>query len=415
MMTKHKFLSIFFIPILALAIIGGCGGGGSDDGGGSAGGPTSNEMIVVEGTIADVVANAVSTDNSFLLARIFNYIKPTLHAFAQEEEMDDLSGITVIATDGTDTFGPVVTDADGNFTIELPCETALTFTFTTEDSQSIDFGEIQFPCPEVGATETTVFLTVTLDLNDDGETEVDVEEEEMPDSAAISCEGQEGLEIIQGELIVEGNGGPCIISSGGCEISVEAGLVSLTGCSNCIDTRGNSSVEIEAESFECIAEDTGIRSVGSSSVDIDVEIAVIMDGTEIPTDATMQTAEEADLFISAGNTGVDARGNSNVELEADVDDSDMMDGTMMSSNSALIAILGGENSISAVGNSEVEVEADECILDPSDIEVKGNAEVEIDCDNTDSDEDSDSDSDSDLDEDSDSEEDEEDSDSDSEI
>ena len=83
-----------------------------------------------------------------------------------------------------------------------------------------------------------------------------------PETAAINCEGQEGLEINQDELVVEGEGGPCIISAGGCEISVEAELVSLTGCSTCIDTRGNSSVEIETDSFECVAEDTGIRAKG---------------------------------------------------------------------------------------------------------------------------------------------------------
>lgn len=391
MQYKYRIFSILFIPILALAIAGGCGGGGSSDDGG---GNISNEMIVVEGTIADVVANAGSTDNSFFLARIFNYIKPTLNAVAQEE-MDDFSGITVVALDSNGVeVGSAVSDENGNFEIEVPCDTPISLLFTL-DGSSIEIGGLNFPCPTV--EETTVFITVTLDFtengneDDDSDSDIEIEEEDMPDTASISCQGQEELELSIDELIVEGEGGPCIISAGGCEISIEAGLVSLTGCSTCIDTRGNSSVEIKSEKFECIADDTGIRSVGSSSVEVEVEITAMMDGTGMSSNAITQTAEEADLFISAGITGVDARGNSKVELEADVDDDsdmmDMMDDTMMSTQTASIAILGGENSIKAVGNSEVEVEADECIIDPADPEVKGNAEVEIDCDDEDSDSD----------------------------
>lgn len=385
MTTKHKFFSIFFIPILAFAIIGGCGGGGSDDGGG----PTSNEMIVVEGTIADVVANANSTNDSFFLARIFNYIKPTINAIAQEETMDELSGIMVTASDGVDTFGPVVTDANGNFSIEVPCETPLTFTFTTEDSQSASFGEIQFPCPMDGTMNTTVLLTVTLDLNDEGGMDIEVEEEDMPEAAVINCSGEDELEIIQDELVVEGNSGPCIISTGECEIYIESSNVFLTGCSTCIDTRGESSVEIKTGHFVCEAVDKGIRAVGSSEVEVEVKIDDMMDGTMMPSSTPTQIVEESDLLIDAGIIGVDTRGNSSVELEANIEDDMMevmmMDGTMMgSNNTTLISILAGETSVAAVGNSEIEAEADECIIDPdvNPSNIKGNAEVEIECDGT---------------------------------
>ena len=149
MQYKYRILSILVIPLLLVAIIGGCGGSGSSDDGGDAGGSASpRDMIVVEGTIADVVASSKSSENSFFLARIINFINPTQTAIAQEDEMDDLSGIMVTASDGDTEFGPVFTDADGNFMITVPCDTPLTFTFTTEDDVSVDFGEIQFPCPE---------------------------------------------------------------------------------------------------------------------------------------------------------------------------------------------------------------------------------------------------------------------------
>lgn len=379
MKYKYRILSILFIPLLVVSIISGCGGSDGDTGDSS----SSREMIMVEGTIADVVANAKKSDDSHFFTSIFNFFKPTIDAIAQTDDSDDLSGITVQAIDSEGiVVGESVSDVNGNFSIEVPCDEPISLLFILDDS-TIEIGGLNFPCP-VGTDDTTVFITVTLDLTDD-DGDVDVEEEDNPSSAALSCTGNDDLDIIDEDVIIDGEGGPCIITTGDCQLSIDNSIVSLTGCSTCIDTRGTSSVDIDTASFECVASDTGIRSVGNSSVDVDVDSDVFDD-------------EFTDLLVEAGNVAVDARGNSEIDLSAD-DFDDMMDGTMMSSAST-IEIIGGETSISAVGNSEVEVEADSCIIDPENIIVIGNAEVEIDCDGDDSDfpddEDSDSDEDSDF-------------------
>ena len=392
MKHKYRILSFLFIPLLIVSIIGGCGGSG--DSGSSS---STRDMIMVEGTIADVVANAKKSEKSHFFTSIFNFFKPTLDAIAQTDDPDDLSGITVQAIDTEGLIvGEAVSDPNGNFSIEIPCDEPVSLLFLLDDS-TIEIGGLNFPCPADSAG-STVFITVTLDLNDDGG-DIEIEEENDPSAAVLGCSGNDDVDIDDEDVIIDGEGGPCIITTGDCQLSIDNSVVSLVGCSTCIDARGDSSVDIDTASFECVADDTGIRSVGNSSVDIDV------DSNEIDDEFT-------DLLIEAGIVAVDARGNSDIDLEADDEDSDDVDDSQGSFES-FIEILGGETSISAVGSSDVDVDADDCIIDPEQITVIGNADVEIDCDGESiDDEDSDSDFSDDVDSDSDMSVDDMDSDSD---
>ena len=358
-------LSILFIPLLVVSVMSGCGG--SDGGTGDS--SSSREMIMVEGTIADVVANAKKSDDSYFFTSIFNFLKPTMDAIAQTDDPDDLSGITVQAIDSEGiVVGEAISDENGNFSIEVPCDEPISLLFLL-DGSTIEIGGLNFPCPS--DTDTTVFITVTLDVNDE-DGDIDIDEEDPPSAAVLGCDGNDDVDIDDEDVIIDGEGGPCIITTGNCQLSIDNTFVSLVGCSTCIDTRGDSSVDIDTASFECIADDTGIRSVGNSSVDIDVDADEIDD-------------EFTDLLVEAGVVAVDARGNSDIDLDADGENDDDSQGSFES----FIEILGGETSISAVGNSEVDVDADDCIIDPENIAVVGNAEVEIDCDGQDNDDDDD--------------------------
>ena len=436
-MINRKFLYVLLVPIFIMALAtSSCDSGG--DGGNS--GTIQREGVTIQGTLSDVVvANADSKNRSNFLAFFENIITKIAHA-----QTTVLEGILVEAyDDAVDTENPIssdTTDANGEFTLlDVPCDTPLRLVFTHDDvSVSLAEGVIA-PCPD--GTETGV-LTMTFSINfieEEGSNE-DIDEQEEVNNAQISCLGGEQQTMVENELLIDGEEGACVIADGNCNLEIIAASVKMINCSTCIDTRGNSEVEIKTTEYECDATEDGIRSVGSSEVEIEVlALSEMMDDTTMPSDMEplLQLMKDdsvigsgsGDIVISAGEDGVDLRGNTKIELmaaifeededgdddddnnddgeddgEADDDDDDNNDDGSddggedgnedgddddddnnddlpiftKNGEGGNVIIEGGDNGIIAVGNSEMEVKGFDCEIIPGTTS-KGNAEIEIDC------------------------------------
>jgi len=419
MQYRCNLFKIFLIFFISSVFLVSCDSGGDS----SSSGGTNTQTATLKGTIADVVAKEQTGTKSFLIAKLNEIFTFSKNAVAQDPEVTDLSGITVQAFDEEENLvGEGESDENGNFEFTVPCDVPLTLLFSLEGS-SVELGPIVVPCPE-GEEEAVLFITVDLNFDDEGgDSELDVEEEEDITLAQISCDGQaeETLDMEGESLVVEADGEACIITAGGCKLEIIAASVELTGCSTCIDTRGNSEVEIETEKFTCVSDEDGIRSVGTSTVEVELvapepsamevcdnavdddgddlvdcddpdctedlacpEIIVQVEGCPEEDPECMEEEAQCSSFeIESAVDGIDARGNSSVEIEGEDDD----DENGEESTCSEISIVGGENSIKAVGNSEVEIEGTSCNLDPDEPLVKGNAEVEVECNGDDDDDD----------------------------
>jgi len=427
MKYQPNFLRLFLIFFIFTAILVSCDGGGDNSSSPSGiTGTTNTQTAILKGTIADVVAKEQVSTRSFLIAKLNEMLTFSKNAIAQEE-MVDLSGITVQAFDSVNNLvGEGVSDENGNFEFEVPCDTLLTLVFIL-DGSSIELGGVIAPCPEGEEQGATVFITVNLNFNeDDGESEIEVEEEEDISNAQISCDGDETV-FMEVVVPIDGGGGPCIITAGGCHLEIIGANVMLTGCSTCIDTRGNSWVKIETENFLCESDVVGFRSVGNSKVE--VTLVGSENGNGVVEELCMnETDDDGDTFIDCDDTdcaeadnctgefvencsdgldndvddfvdcadddclenqacaeaecgslsilavedGVDSRGNSSVHIGGEGDDGE-------ESACSEVSIVGMENSIIAVGNAEVIVEGSSCILFPVETVEKGNAEVNVEC------------------------------------
>jgi len=415
-MIHRKFLYILLVPLFLMALAtSSCDSGGD----GETNGGIQRDGVTIEGALSEVVvANADSANKSKFLAFFENIIT----RIAQAQGTTVLEGIFVEAfDDATDTENPIATDttdANGEFTLlDVPCDTPLRLVFTLEGfSASLD-GVIA-PCPE-GAETGVLTMTFSINFLDGEGSNDDVDEQEEVNNAQISCLGGDQQQMVENDVIINGEGGACVIATGNCNLEIVAATVKMINCSTCIDTRGNSSVKIKTSEYECDATEDGIRSVGTSEVEIDVLAAAQMvDDTPIPSDMEplVQMLEDGsvvgsgngNLLIIAGGDGVDLRGNTNVELRAGVledegeEDADDDDGTddgtddgadgmadagdddddlpiiVKEGEGGYILIEGGENGIVAVGNSEAKVEGTSCDIIPEPTS-KGNAEIEIDC------------------------------------
>ena len=330
-MINRKFLYILLVPIFIMALVtSSCDSGG--DGGND--GAIQREGVTIQGALSDVVvAGADSKNSSKFIAFFENIITKIAHA----QTTTVLEGILVEAfDDATDAENPIssdTTDENGEFTLlDVPCDTPLRLVFTHEDvSVSLAEGVIA-PCPD--GTETGV-LTMTFSINfidGDGSND-DTDEQEEVNNAQISCLGGDQQTMVENELIIDGEGGACVIAAGNCNLEIFAASVKMINCSTCIDTRGNSNVEIKTTEYECDAAEDGIRSVGSSEVEIDVlALSEIVDDTPIPSDMAplLQLLEDesvvgsgsGDILINAGEDGVDLRGNTKIELMAAIFEED---------------------------------------------------------------------------------------------
>lgn len=410
MLNKNIFIIFVFIPVLVFSLIGGCGG--DSDGTSDVAEP---QQVTVEGTVSDMVPEN-PPEQASIIQRIRNMVRITLTAIAQENEV-----ITLQAFDQDDMLvGETVVDENGNFSIEVPCDTNLTLVFTSGDS-TVEIEGIIAPCPE-GEDSSTLFITVSLDF-EDNTAETELEMQQSVGSAMLGCtEGEEVMNLGEDDFEMDGMGGACIITAGDCAFSLTAGSVSLVNCSTCIDTRGTSSVIIHTTKFECISETDGVRSVGDSTAQV-----LIVEAVDLDNEMQMVALEEddPDIGISSGN-GVSAKGSSLVVLStlkfeeqvvtpsggsggppsggeppmeddkpkcnnglgngpegctpgnAPPNDEGPQNRTFVPDGT--INVDGVDVGVIAVGNSEVFLEGEICTLSPEPgSETKGNAVVTLDC------------------------------------
>jgi len=437
-MISRKFLYILMVPIFIMAFAtSSCDSGGDGESSGS----IQKEEVTIQGALSEVVvASADSKNESKFIAFFENIITKIAHA----QTTTVLEGILVEAyDDAVDSDNPVAsdtTDTNGEFTLlEVPCDTPLRLVFTHEDvSVSLAEGVIA-PCPD-GSETGVLTMTFSIDFIEEDGSNDDVDEQEEVNNAQISCLGGEQQTMVENELVIDGEEGACVIAAGNCNLEIIAASVKMINCSTCIDTRGNSDVEIKTTEYECDASEDGIRSVGSSEVEIEVfALAEMMDDTPIPSDMEplLQLLKDdsvigsgsGNILISAGEDGVDLRGNTKIELmaavfeededgdddddnnddgeddgDSDDDDDDNNDegsddGTddgnedgdddddddnnelpifTKNGEGGNVIIEGGDNGIIAVGNSEMEVRGFDCDIIPGTTS-KGNAEIDIDC------------------------------------
>jgi len=389
---KNFKVSFFILActLIVMGLYGGCGGGGDDviDTGGDL-----IKEVTIDGTISDIVAKNPANQRSSLTTRIKNLIQIIETAMAQEGEEVSVQAFN----DENMLVAETIVDENGNFSIEVPCDTDLTLVFSF-GGLSVETGVFNFPCTG-------------------GEEVVDVGEEDYD---------------------VDGGGGACIITAGDCDLKIIAGSVSLFNCSNCIDTRGNSSVITMTTKFSCTATNDGIRAVGTSTAQVLIgELPEMTDGTIMMTENGMEMItqlqnEDPDIDINAGGDGVNAKGNALVVLSTIVDEELSLTGGgsfggdgggdgggdesggdcvaqggegncgmgqgqgggngtpnegggQGSNNKSFdpngnINVEGADHGIIAVSTSKVEVEGENCSFSPiPGTETKGNAEIEVDC------------------------------------
>jgi len=425
-MINRKFLYILLVPIFIVALAtSSCDSSGDGENNSGNSGTIQKDGVTIQGALSDVVVASADSKNR---SKFIAFFKDIITKIAHAQTTTVLEGILVEAFDDTtDMDNPIssdTTDVNGEFTLlEVPCDTPLRLVFTYEDvSVSLAEGVIA-PCPD-GTEIGVITMTFSINFIDGDGSNDDVDEQEEVNNAKISCLGGDQQTMVENELVIDGEGGACVIAAGNCNLEIIAASVKMINCSTCIDTRGNSEVEIKTTEYECDAAEDGIRSVGSSEVEIDVlAVSEIVDDTPIPSDMEplLQLLKDdsvigsgsGDIIINAGEDGVDLRGNTRIELMAAVfeedegsddddnnddgeddgsedgtddstdegdDDDDNNDFPIITRNGegGNVIIEGGENGIIAVGNSEMEVRGFDCEIIPGTTS-KGNAEIEVDC------------------------------------
>ncbi|NIP31269.1 MAG: hypothetical protein GTO02_16400 [Candidatus Dadabacteria bacterium] len=487
---KSSLFLFIIIPLFIISIgVYSCGGGESGSSGSSSEGsgtPTvSQETVRVNGSIADAVASTKKASKGNYISKLKKLISIVELAHAQTTILE---GIIVEVFDEEILVASTITDMNGLFTVDVPCDTPLTFDFSFDGSTFTLDGFIA-PCPEEGES-SEVSMTVSLDVEEES-IETEVVEEEEAENAQVGCTDGEKVELgMEGEnFMIDGGGEACIITAGQCELEIKAANVMLTNCSVCVDARGGSSVKIEANNLSCDSTEDGIRSVGNSEVEIELtaiplmedctmegdedfneladcedpacveDAACIMEPVEDCTDEVdndgdglvdcddaedcgadpacggepMEICDDLELndedgdglincddpdcvgddaclepiletmngesqgvVIIAGNTGINTKGNSSVEIDAtseiehdEEDTENTNEENQLTKHIELpgdVVIEGGENSIKSVGNSQVEIDGTTCTLLPENVVEKGNAEVEIDCEEEDGEE-----------------------------
>lgn len=281
---KYILIPILFFSLLATS----CGSSGGDSSSfGSAGGsgsssPTvSQQTVKINGSIADVTTASLDKNpKSYYFSKIKEYLTIVKIANAQNSILEGIMVEVYVSGEAGDPVATALTDMNGLFTVDVPCDTLLTFIFTY-DSTSFILDGFSTPCPELGET-SEVSMTVELDLEEET-IETEVEEEEEEESAMIGCTDNEIVEVMD-DVMINGNGGPCVITTGQCVLDIKASSVVLENCTTCFDTRGGSMVNIETNNFSCTSTDDGIRSVGNSGFKVQLIAPALMENCFIEGD-----------------------------------------------------------------------------------------------------------------------------------
>ncbi|MEE9252343.1 MAG: hypothetical protein V3U74_03210 [Thermodesulfobacteriota bacterium] len=424
-LTKGLGLLLVVMLVASFGLVR-CGGGGGRDGSESTGTDTG-QTTTIRGQVTDVVAKASAEQRSYMLSLLNDFLTHARAAHAQDGD-GDLSGIMVeVFVDG-ELADIAITEMDGTFTLEFTGGGTVLLVFSTSEFEV----SIEIFVPEGGTVTIVVNLQVS-DPEEEVVVEVVEEEEENAVISCTNGElDLSDMLDENGDLMIDGGGNTCIFTAGNCELTLEASNVVLTNCANCIDSRGTSEVEIMTTGmFICEADGDGIHSVGTSEVEIeaseeeaeeaceeecdaavsdcqeacdeaaceqtctddcttecdgagdpevcqaeceaacDIEtcVADCETGCEVDCSAECEIEGDSKIEITAGEDGIDARGNADVSLEAEGDSEESMSGQ--------VTIDGEVLDISARGNAEVEVSGASCSIE--DIETRGNAVVEIEC------------------------------------
>jgi hypothetical protein len=142
-------------------------------------------------------------------------------------------------------------------------------------------------------------------------------------SGPIRCEGQEVRVIDQTNDVVriDGGGEACIRAEGLCQVSIQALLIQLINCEQCVRAAGTAHVALTAEDgITCQAAEDGLRAEGTSAI-------ALATGGDITINSTQDHA-------------IRAEGDASVALQA----------------AGTCALHGGEGDIRIDGNARVEVD-----------------------------------------------------------
>ncbi len=335
-MSISSKLFLCFIIVLAA----GCGGGSGGSGTGS------GDTVTVNGSIGGVITASSEINNKSVLYSFLTNFSFIREALANH---DDLEGITIQVFDGDLLVDESSSSQSGEFSLLVPCGTPLTLVFTNNGNQ-IEIAGVTFPCTD---QNSEVSIVITLNFDEEDETEFEIEEEASGNNAFFVCNGGDELLGTEGEnLIIEGNGDICLLTSGNCHLTIIGANLEFNNCEKCIDTRGSSQVRTELTGdFICNSEEDGIKSVGNSLVDITV----------------VTSTEGGGIFISSSEDGVDSRGNSTVNLNV-FDETESPFGQ--------IVIDANQNALKGIGNADIELIAGLCDI-TGDTELKGNGSASI--------------------------------------
>jgi hypothetical protein len=192
----------------------------------------------------------------------------------------------VVARQGNIIVDATTTDASGSFILRVAAGT-VTLVFTTATyTVSTDL-----TVPD----NTTVLLVVML-----APTQVVVPTQVVPEAGMlgpIRCTGgsvQLPAVGAEQDLVINGDGEDCVRAEGQCTINLVGGRdLTLTNCERCIRAAGNAEVLLTTgRDLRCTAAEDGILAEGTASV----------------------TLEAASLTVAAGEHGIRAAGNADVDV-----------------------------------------------------------------------------------------------------
>lgn len=282
---------------MPLVLIIGCDGGGHSS-------AQNSQSTVINGQITNISAAVQKQEKSFKLALI--------DFFTLIQEAKAQGGILVTAIVDGVTVATDVTDAQGNFTLNLELDSASNVIIQFDINGSEVFIEI------VAEEGSVLNIIVSIDLNAPPGDEIEIVDMEDVMSP-IRCEtgNSDIVKEFNETVVIDGQGEACIRTEGNCTIFIEAEDITLTNCEQCVDARGTSEVMLYSPfgSIYCEANEDGIKTVGNAEVFLDAN----------------DTVE-----IIAGENGLKADGNSGITLGADTCIIDSVESSIDTNGNALI-------------------------------------------------------------------------------
>ena len=359
MQTKPR--SKYFALLMALGLLfalWGCNGNNND-----------SDSSMVQGNVAEVmtVMNDVEAEPA-QMAHWTDFLTLVATAHAQGE---DLSGIIVTATIDGVMVDDTVTDAEGNFTLNVSNGGEVILTFVAGGLEMT----LTIMVPDGGD------VTLTVTLQPDDEEEPVIVDAMSTTHHPIRCGASDTVTLSSESdtLVIDGGGDSCIRAAGQCRIETDENAafhIEFMNCDQCIRAEGGATIDLFTEGWvSCdMAAENGIRARGNSMVAVEVGEW---------------------MSFTADAVGVDARGNSTVVLSLMADDQgdglvedpiedpvedpagdETGDEAEKEAPEKPIWVMGGEADIHAKGNATVEI-IGECHAE--NIAQGGNASVMQEC------------------------------------